>query len=106
LSEVMFREGGEFVANAFSDAGWSLQEVDHYFTHQVSSKTFEQVAQYFGIPDEKFHKVISEYGNTASASIPLAIHRAIENGKLKRGDKVAIIGLAAGISISVQLLVW
>lgn len=106
LSEVMFLEGGEFVSNAFSDAGWNLPDVDHFFTHQVSGKTFEQVALYFGIPEDKFHKVIGEFGNTASASIPLAIHRAIENGKLKRGDKVAIIGLAAGISISVQLLVW
>lgn len=106
LSEVMFLEGGQFVAGAFSDAGWDLQDVDHFFTHQVSSKTFEQVAHYFGIPEEKFHKVISEFGNTASASIPLAIHRAIEQGKLKPGDKVAIIGLAAGISISVQLMIW
>lgn len=106
LSEVMFEEGGAFVSEAFQNSGWQLHDVDHFFTHQVSAKTFEMVAQYFGIPENKFHKVISEYGNTASASIPLAMERAIRQGQLRKGDKVAIIGLAAGISISVQLIQW
>lgn len=106
LAEVMFEEGSEFVINCFKDAEWKMESVDHVFTHQVSQRTFEQVAKYFDIPEEKFHKVIGEFGNTASASIPLALNRAAENGSLKKGDKVAIIGLAAGISISVQLLIW
>jgi 3-oxoacyl-[acyl-carrier-protein] synthase-3 len=106
LAEVMFEEGGAFVASCFEDSGWTLKDVDHIFTHQVSAKTFEQVAAFFKIPEEKFHKVIEEYGNTASASIPLALYKATAEGKLKKGDKVAIIGLAAGVSISVQLLVW
>jgi acyl-CoA:acyl-CoA alkyltransferase len=106
LSEVMFEEGAEFVAGCFQDAGWNMNDADHIFTHQVSERTFEQVAEFFKIPEEKFHKVIEEYGNTASASIPLALHKAALEGKLKKGDKVAIIGLAAGISISVQLMVW
>jgi len=106
LSEVMFQEGAEFVANCFKDAHWTLNDVDHIFTHQVSERTFEQVATFFEIPEQKFHKVVGEFGNTASASIPLALHKAAAGGKLKKGDKVAIIGLAAGVSISVQLMVW
>ena len=106
LSEIMFEEGAGFVINCYKDAGWSLDDVKHIFTHQVSERTFAQVAGFFSIPEEKFHKVVGEFGNTASASIPLALHRAAQDGKLNKGDKVAIIGLAAGISISVQLLVW
>lgn len=106
LSEVMFEEGAAFVAGCFIDAGWNMNNTDHIFTHQVSQRTFEQVATFFKIPEEKFHKVIGEYGNTASASIPLALHKAAQEGKLKKGDTLAIIGLAAGISISVQLMVW
>lgn len=106
LSEVMFEEGAEFVATCFKDAEWKMQDVDHIFTHQVSERTFEQVANFFHIPLEKFHNIVGEFGNTASASIPLALHRAYADGKLKKGDKLAIIGLAAGISISVQLLIW
>jgi 3-oxoacyl-[acyl-carrier-protein] synthase-3 len=106
LSEVMFEEGAEFVAGCFADAGWKMNDVDHFITHQVSDRTFEQVAAFFNIPEERFHKVISEHGNTAAASIPLALHKASAAGKLKKGDKVAIIGLAAGISVSVQLMIW
>jgi 3-oxoacyl-[acyl-carrier-protein] synthase-3 len=106
LASVMFEEGADFITQCFNDAGWTLQDVDHIFTHQVSERTFDQVATFFGIPKEKFHRVVSEFGNTASASIPLAIHAAAVQGKLKKGDKVAIIGLAAGLSISVQLLLW
>jgi 3-oxoacyl-[acyl-carrier-protein] synthase-3 len=102
----MFEEGSEFVATCFKDAEWKMNDVDHIFTHQVSERTFEQVASFFEIPIAKFHKTVGEYGNTASASIPLALHKAAADGKMKKGDKVAIIGLAAGISISVQLLVW
>lgn len=106
LSEVMFEEGSQFVIDCFNDAGWSMNDVDHIFTHQVSERTFEQVSDFFKIPQEKFHRIVGEFGNTASASIPLAIHKAAAEGKLKKGDKAAIIGLAAGISISVQLMVW
>ena len=57
-------------------------------------------------PWSPFPTTAAAFGNTAAASIPLAIHQRYLRGELQKGDKVALLGLAAGVSVSVQLLVW
>jgi 3-oxoacyl-[acyl-carrier-protein] synthase-3 len=80
--------------------------LDHLFTHQVSPQTFIDVTSSTGIDINKCINIFDEYGNTAACSIPLSVWRAEQEGRLKKGDKIAIIGLAAGISISLQLAIW
>ena len=58
------------------------------------------------IKTHKFYNVIKKHGNMASASIPFAMSDAVDSGLLKKGDKIMLIGLAAGISISIQLMIW
>jgi 3-oxoacyl-(acyl-carrier-protein) synthase III len=106
LANVFVREGRSFVLASLSEAGWALEEIDYFFTHQVSSKTIELLAMCLGIPIGKMIWVSDQLGNVASVSIPLSLHVANTKGMLKHGNKIAIIGLAAGISISVQLMVW
>jgi 3-oxoacyl-[acyl-carrier-protein] synthase-3 len=74
--------------------------------HHVSRSTFDAVAVSMGAPPTRFYQVIAQYGNIASASVPFAISRAAEDGTLRRGEKIMLIGLAAGISMSVQLMIW
>ena len=106
LAQVFIAEGGTFVRRCFKEAGWSPSEVDYVFTHQVSARTFEIMACILGIPVNRIIQVSGSFGNTAAASIPLSMYVAEQNGLLKHGNKIAIIGLAAGISISVQLMIW
>jgi acyl-CoA:acyl-CoA alkyltransferase len=106
LAQVFATEGSEFVHTSIAEAGWSLDDIDYIFTHQVSAKSFEILALVLGIPLSKIIQINSSFGNTASVSIPLSMHIAEQKGMLKHGNKIAIIGLAAGISISVQLMVW
>jgi tetratricopeptide (TPR) repeat protein len=91
---------------AFEKAGWKMSEIDHVFMHHVSTSTFNLVADSLQINSKKFYNVIENYGNMAAASIPFAMSEAEHTGTLKKGDKVMIIGLASGISISVQLMIW
>ncbi len=93
-----------FIAKCFEEAKLSVDEVDHLFTHQVSIDVFNDVVDITGIPIEKCHIVFKEFGNTAAASIPLAMEKAIAAGQLKRGQLILLIGMAAGISISFQLI--
>lgn len=106
LKEVFIREKGEMFEKCFRETGYTRDDIDHFFIHQVSKSTVKAMADDLNIPIEKFHCIIEEYGNTAAASIPLSIDLAIKSGKLKKGQKVIIIGLAAGISMSVQLIIW
>ena len=106
LANLFITEGFSFLQACFLEARWTLSEIDHVFTHQVSLKSFEIMAAASGFPIHKMVQVCNLYGNTAAASIPLSLFTAQKNGLLKQGDKIAIIGLAAGISISIQLMIW
>jgi acyl-CoA:acyl-CoA alkyltransferase len=106
LRNVFIREQGAMVAECFATSGWLAQDIDHVFTHQVSRSSFDLIAHHIGIPVDRFYRIVSQYGNTASASIPLSMYLAEQEGVLKRGQKVMIVGLASGISISLQLVIW
>ena len=106
LAQILVTEGAKFIQSCFALPGWTMSDIDHVITHQVSIKTFEVLATHSGLPIHKMIQVCDLYGNMASVSIPLALHTAEKQGLLKHGDKIAIIGLAAGISISIQLMVW
>jgi 3-oxoacyl-[acyl-carrier-protein] synthase-3 len=72
----------------------------------VAESTFDLISQEMALPPERISRTFRDYGNTAAASIPLSIHKSLENNTLHRGDKVLILGLAAGVSVSVQSLIW
>ena len=104
LRHTIIDRARKFIAECFEKANLSAAEVDHLFTHQVSVDVFNDVVDITGIPIEKCHIVFREYGNTAAASIPLAMEKALATGQLKRGQLILLIGMAAGISISFQLI--
>jgi 3-oxoacyl-[acyl-carrier-protein] synthase III len=106
LAQVLVAEGAYFFQSCFSMPGWTLPDINHVITHQVSMKSFEILATNSGFPVHKIIQICDLYGNIASVSIPLSLHIAEKKGILKHGDKIAVIGLAAGISISIQLMVW
>lgn len=106
LKDVILNEAKDFIQQAFQRANWSPTSVNHLITHQVSMPTFPVVAKAIGIPLERSITTFKDFGNNAAASIPLAIHEAQKKGVLKKGDKVAIVGLAAGVSVSLQLMIW
>lgn len=106
MRNIFLEKKGNIAEDCLAEAGWTMEEVDHFFMHHVSKNTFDIVSASIGITSERFYNVIETHGNVAAASIPYAMSIAVEKGDLKKGDKVMLIGLAAGISISVQLLIW
>ena len=106
LREVFARERGDLIEKCLEKTGCTRDDIDHFFIHQVSKNSCEALARDTNIPLGKVHCIVEEYGNTAAASIPLGISLAVQAGKLKKGQKIMIIGLAAGISMSVSLIIW
>jgi 3-oxoacyl-[acyl-carrier-protein] synthase-3 len=66
--------------------------------HQANLRIIAQVAQRLDIPLERFVLNIERYGNTSSASIPIALDEALRDGRIEKGDTVLMCALGAGVS--------
>ena len=79
-----------------SERGFKLSDIDFLIFTQVRKPTIELVMNDLGIPMEKTHMVMEKWGYTGSACIPMALHDALEQGKIKRGDLVVMVGSGVG----------
>ena len=87
-------------------AGISLDSIDYIVPHSANLRILEAIARDIGCSMEKILESITVYGNTSSASIPLAIDRALQDGRIKKGDKMVLIGFGGGLTFSGCLLQW
>lgn len=96
----------EAVEKAAAKAGISVDEIDHVVAHQANIRIIETAAARLGLPMEKFYTNIDKYGNTSSASIPICLHEMEEQGLLKRGEKVCVVGFGAGLIYGAAIFEW
>jgi len=94
--------GAELYRTLFSQE--QIDELDVVIPHQTNEHGV-QVYRRLGFGD-KVYSNVKYVGNTVSAALPLALVSAVKEGKVKRGDKVALIGTAAGLSVGVLKLVF
>jgi len=97
---------GEAVQQALSAQGWLPDEVDLYVLHQANIRIVQAVAEFFGLPMEKFFNNIHKYGNTTAASIPICLYEAEAEGRLRRGHKVILAAFGSGFTWGSAALVW
>jgi 3-oxoacyl-[acyl-carrier-protein] synthase III len=83
---------------AIKSAGLTSKELDWVVAHQANLRIITQVSDRLGLPLDKFVLNIEEYGNTSSASIPIALDEAVRDGRIKPGQAVLFCALGAGIS--------
>lgn len=77
--------------------GWKAQDLDLLVMHQANLRINEKAQQILGLPNEKVFNNIQRYGNTTSATLPLAFHEARRAGKAPEGALVAFAALGAGL---------
>ncbi len=77
-----------------------------FIPHQANMRIIESVAKRLKIPPEKVYVNIGNYGNTSSASIPIAIDEAARSGKIKKGDYVLFVAFGAGLTWGATLAKW
>lgn len=82
------------------------EEVDWIILHQANRRIIESVSKRTKIPLEKFIINIEKVGNTSSASIPIALDEAVRDNKIKKNDKVMMIGFGGGLSWGGVLIEW
>jgi 3-oxoacyl-[acyl-carrier-protein] synthase-3 len=78
--------------------GKTADDVNWVVAHQANLRILEGVSERVGIGLERFYLNIHKYGNTSSASIPIALDEAVREGKVKSGDLVLMAALGAGLS--------
>lgn len=78
------------------DGGFRIDEIDLAIFTQVRKPTIERVMADLGLPLERTHTVMEEFGYTGSACIGMALDDAIEKGKIKSGDLVVLVGSGVG----------
>jgi len=84
--------------SALEHAEMPASAVRWVVTHQANLRIIAQVAQRLDIPLDRFVLNIERYGNTSSASIPIALDEALRDGRIEKGDTVLMCALGAGVS--------
>jgi 3-oxoacyl-[acyl-carrier-protein] synthase-3 len=96
----------DFMRRLLEPAHISLDEIKLVIPHQASGRAMELVRRKLGIESERFMTIIKNHGNTIAASIPMALHAAIEEGRICRGDRIMLLGTSAGLSLGGMVLVY
>jgi len=87
-------------------AGIRLRDVDRIVPHQANLRIIEMAAKGLGLPMERFVVNVDRYGNTSTASIPIAVCEAVEAGRIKAGNRVVLVGFGAGLAWGSAVIEW
>ena len=96
----------ESAEQAIAEAGLTPADIDLMIPHQANLRIISAACQRLGIPEEKAVVVIDRYGNTSSASIPLALDDALTTGRLEPGMHVLLTGFGGGMTWASAVLRW
>lgn len=86
--------------------GWVAEELDQFVIHQVSQVHTQAFIKTFGIDPKKVLTIFAEHGNIGPASVPIVLSKLREMGRLKKGDRVALLGIGSGLNCSMAEVVW
>ncbi len=96
----------EVIHSILKRNGYTLADVDILVPHQANLRINEMVARQLGFPAEKIVNNIQKYGNTTAASIPMALHEAVQDGRIQKGHLVLLAGFGAGLTWGASLVRW
>ncbi|MCK6478368.1 MAG: ketoacyl-ACP synthase III [Phycisphaerales bacterium] len=102
--KVAVRQMSECIRDAAAALGMAPSDFDLVIPHQANARIVEAVGSQLGVHADNLVIDISQTGNTAAASIPIALGRAREHGRLKPGQLVAVVGFGAGMAWACQVL--
>jgi 3-oxoacyl-[acyl-carrier-protein] synthase-3 len=84
----------------------TMEEIDLFVFHQANKYMLDFLCKKCKIAPDKFYMNFSDCGNTVSASIPIALARAVKDGTLKSGMKVMLVGFGVGLSWGATVITW
>ncbi|MDR3589654.1 MAG: ketoacyl-ACP synthase III [Negativicutes bacterium] len=97
---------GESALKALTNAGLDTSAIDVLIPHQANLRIIQSAAKRLKVPMEKVIVNVHKYGNTSAASIPIALKEAVEEGKVKTGDTMVLVGFGAGLTWASCVMKW
>ena len=92
--------------DVIGESGLKEDEISVVVPHQANVRIIEAAKKRLDIPADRFYVNIDKYGNTSSASIPIALDELNRDGKLKNGDNLALCAFGGGLSSAACILRW
>ncbi|RAI44620.1 beta-ketoacyl-ACP synthase III [Rhodoplanes roseus] len=106
----VFRHAVTMITSAVEDVleatGTKASDIDWFVPHQANQRIIDGCAHKLGVGREKIVSTVAIHGNTSAASIPLALHTAVADGRIKPGDLVMIEAMGGGFTWGAALIRW
>jgi 3-oxoacyl-(acyl-carrier-protein) synthase III len=87
-------------------AGVTAQDIDHFVPHQANGIMVQELVDLAGLRGAQTHRSLDRYGNTGSASVPIALDEAARSGALHDGDLMLLAGFGGGMAVGATVLRW
>ncbi len=84
----------------------TLDEIDWFVPHSANLRIIDAICNETGFPGAKVLESIVDYGNTSSATIPIALCNGIRSGRVKRGDQIMLLGFGGGLTFAGTVVQW
>ena len=96
----------EVTEQALELANLHTEDLKLIIPHQANRRIIEAAARRMDLPLEKFLLNVEHYGNTSSATIPIALYEALETGRIESGDLIALTGFGGGLAWGSLIMRW
>lgn len=97
---------GEGAVVAIDNAGVSLDDIDVLISHQANIRIIDAMAKRLKVDSDHVYTNIHAYGNTSAASIPIALSEAVDQGVIRPGDLIAMVGFGGGLTWGAAVVRW
>ncbi len=97
---------GRVAKEAIEQAGLEIDDIELFIPHQANLRIIKRAARYLDLPMERVFVNVNRYGNTSSASVPIAVCEAVDEGRLRPGDHVVLVGFGAGLTWGAAVVQW
>lgn len=96
----------EAAVEAINDAGLGIEQIALCIPHQANLRILNATARNLGLPEERVYVNVDRYGNTSSATIPIALTEALSEDRLNPGDYVLLVAFGGGLSWGAMVIQW
>jgi len=96
----------DVIEAVFAQSNITADDIDWFVPHQANKRIIDASAKKLGIAPEKVVITVDRHGNTSAASVPLALHQAVSDGRIKKGDLVLLEAMGGGFTWGAVLLRW
>lgn len=97
---------GNAAEEALKKAGMTKEDINLLIPHQANNRIIQASLSRLNLPEEKCMINLPKYANTSAASIPLALAEAAEEGRMREGDCIVLVGFGGGLTWGASVLIW